>query len=49
MKINLKIANRKFIKKFKTKNEAKIDKIVKSSIIREVIGIQERNEARKFA
>lgn len=49
LKINLKSANRKFIKQFKTKNEDKIDKIVKKSIIREVIGIQERNEARKFA
>lgn len=49
LKFKLPKANRLYMKDLKTNDKLVIEKVIKSGILREVNGIQERNEARKYA
>ena len=49
LKIKLARATKSFIGLLKTTDEKKIEQCIKRGILKEVVGIQERNEARKYA
>lgn len=49
LKFRLPTANRYLMKKLKTNDKTVVDNAIKAGIIKEVIGIQERNAARTYA
>lgn len=49
LKFKLARANKQYVKVLRTTDSEKIEQVIKTGILREVVGIQERNEARKYA